>query len=149
MSGPRSRARSCRRASHPSDPEHVPLRSRKYWDQISRDVKPVYTAPTPADALRARDEFLDKWGRAYPAIRTLWLNAWEEFIPFLDYDVEIRKVICSTNDRARERPLPASCPRPRALPNEQAAMKTLYLVTRSLDPRAPVRHDGSHAGSQH
>jgi putative transposase len=27
----------------------------------------------------------------------LWENAWDEFIPFLDYDVEIRKVICSTN----------------------------------------------------
>jgi putative transposase len=27
----------------------------------------------------------------------LWENAWTEFIPFLDYDVEIRKVICSTN----------------------------------------------------
>ena len=27
----------------------------------------------------------------------LWDNAWDEFIPFLDYDVEIRKVICSTN----------------------------------------------------
>jgi len=27
----------------------------------------------------------------------LWRNAWEEFIPFLDYDVEIRRVICSTN----------------------------------------------------
>jgi len=27
----------------------------------------------------------------------LWENAWEEFIPFLDYDVEIRRVICSTN----------------------------------------------------
>jgi len=27
----------------------------------------------------------------------LWNNAWEEFIPFLDYDVEIRTIICSTN----------------------------------------------------
>jgi hypothetical protein len=27
----------------------------------------------------------------------LWDNAWSEFIPFLDYDVEIRTVICSTN----------------------------------------------------
>jgi len=27
----------------------------------------------------------------------LWENAWAEFIPFLDYDVEIRAVICSTN----------------------------------------------------
>jgi hypothetical protein len=30
------------------------------------------------------------------AIRLLG-NAWNEFIPFLDYDVEIRTVLCSTN----------------------------------------------------
>jgi transposase-like protein len=33
----------------------------------------------------------------YPAIVNLWRDAWEEFIVFLDYDVEIRKIICSTN----------------------------------------------------
>ena len=27
----------------------------------------------------------------------LWENAWPEFIPFLDCDGEIRKVLCSTN----------------------------------------------------
>ncbi|KMO80303.1 Transposase, Mutator family [Mycolicibacterium chlorophenolicum] len=27
----------------------------------------------------------------------LWDSACNEFIPFLDYDVEIRRVICSTN----------------------------------------------------
>ncbi len=32
-----------------------------------------------------------------PAVIRLWDNAWAEFIPFLDYDVEIRRVICSTN----------------------------------------------------
>ena len=32
----------------------------------------------------------------YPAIIRLWENAWSEFVPFLDYDVEIRRVICST-----------------------------------------------------
>lgn len=33
-------------------------------------------------------------------------------------------------------------------PTEQAALKCLYLVTRSLDPKAPVRHDGQCGGSQ-
>lgn len=33
----------------------------------------------------------------YPAVIRLWDNACNEFIPFLDYDVEIRRVICSTN----------------------------------------------------
>ena len=41
--------------------------------------------------------FTAKWGARYPAIIRLWENAWSEFVPFLDYDVEIRRVICSTN----------------------------------------------------
>ena len=71
--------------------------SRKYWDQISHDLRPIYTAPTAADARYRFEEFAEKWGTPYPAIKKLWENAWEEFIPFLDYDVEIRKVLCSTN----------------------------------------------------
>jgi hypothetical protein len=43
------------------------------------------------------EELEEKWGKAYPAIPKLWRAAWEQFIPFLDYDVEIRKVLCSTN----------------------------------------------------
>jgi len=31
------------------------------------------------------------------AITRLWENARSEFVPFLDYDVEVRRVICSTN----------------------------------------------------
>ena len=27
----------------------------------------------------------------------LWRNAWEEFISFLDYDIEMRRMICSAN----------------------------------------------------
>lgn len=35
--------------------------------------------------------------RSYPAMIRLRRNAWAEFVPFLDYDVEIRKILCSTN----------------------------------------------------
>ena len=41
--------------------------------------------------------FRIRLGSRYPAVVRLWDNAWEEFIPFLDYDLEIRRVICSTN----------------------------------------------------
>jgi putative transposase len=110
--------------------------SRKYWDKISYDLKPIYTAPTAADARRAYEEFAEKWGRAYPAIKTLWDNAWDEFIPFLDYDVEIRKVLCSTNAIESLNARYRRAVRARGhFPNEQSAMKTLYLVTRSLDPK--------------
>lgn len=110
--------------------------SKKYWSQIAHDLKPVYTAPSPKAAWAAFEEFEDKWARPYPAIGKLWRAAWQQFIPFLDYDVEIRRVLCSTNAieslNARYR---------RAVnakghsPTEQAALKTLYLVTRSLDPK--------------
>ena len=71
--------------------------SRKYWDQVAKDIRPVYTAATEAAAKERFTEFTEKWGAQYPAITQLWENAWSEFVPFLDYDVEIRRVICSTN----------------------------------------------------
>jgi len=73
------------------------LTSRKYWDEIKRDIKPIYTAVNASAARVAFDELSEKWGQRYPAVIRLWDNAWSEFIPFLDYDVEIRRVICSTN----------------------------------------------------
>ena len=56
-------------------------------------------------------------------------------MPFLDYDVEIRKVICSTNAIESINARYRRAVRVRGhFPNEQAALKCLYLTTRSLDP---------------
>ena len=110
--------------------------SRKYWDQLSRDLKPIYTAVNAEAAAAALDELDAKWGTRYPAIIRLWRNAWEEFIPFLDYDVEIRKVLCSTNAIESLNARYRRAVKARGhFPTEQAAMKCLYLVTRSLDPK--------------
>lgn len=64
---------------------------------MKHDVKHIYTAATPMAAESSRDEMLDHWAKKYPAIKGQWLNSWERFIPFLDYHVEIRRIICSTN----------------------------------------------------
>ena len=111
------------------------LTSRKYWDEIKRDLRPIYTAVNAKAARDAFDDLTEKWGARYPAVVRLWDNAWAEFIPFLDYDVEIRTVICSTNaieslDARYRRAIKARG----HFPNELAALKCLYLVTRSLDP---------------
>lgn len=109
--------------------------SRKYWDQIARDIRPVYTAATEAAAKERFAEFTANWGAQYPAIIRLWENAWSEFVPFLDYDVEIRRVICSTNAVESINARYRRAIRARGhFPTEQAALKCLYLVTRSLDP---------------
>jgi putative transposase len=74
-----------------------PFSSRRYWDEMSRDLRPVYTAPSEQAARERFAEFDAKWGQQCPAITRLWANAWSEFVPFLDYDLEIRRVICSTH----------------------------------------------------
>src|SRR6187551_3392534 len=71
--------------------------SRHHWDAIAKALKPVYTAPTEAAATERFLEFAEAWGGKYPAIVRLWENAWAEFVPFLAFDAEIRKVVCSTN----------------------------------------------------
>jgi len=110
--------------------------SRKYWDQLSRDLKPIYQAPTAEAAATALDALEEKWGARYPAIIRLWRAAWSEFIPFLDYDIEIRRVICSTNAIESLNARFRRAIRARGhFPNQQSAMKTLYLVVRSLDPK--------------
>jgi len=116
------------------------LAARQDWDAVKRALKPIYTAPTPDAALAALNDLEEAWGRKYRAIIRLWRNSWTEFVPFLDYDVEIRKMICSTNAIESLNARYRRAIRARGhFPTEQAAMKCLYLVTRSLDPTGTGR----------
>jgi transposase-like protein len=111
------------------------LASKRDWDAIKHDVKPIYTAVNADAARAALDDLTEKWGTKYGAIIRLWNNAWEEFTPFLAYDVEIRTVLCSTNAIESLNARYRRAVKARGhFPTEQAALKCLYLVTRSLDP---------------
>jgi transposase-like protein len=111
------------------------LSSKRDWDALKRDLKPIYTAINATAARAAFDELAERWGAKYAAVVRLWDNAWTEFIPFLDYDIEIRKVLCSTNAIESLNARYRRAVKARGhFPSEQAALKCLYLVTRSLDP---------------
>ena len=109
--------------------------SRKDWAAIAKDLKPVYTASSESAALDAFAEFSDKWEKKYPAIIRLWTNAWAEFVPFLQFDKEIRAIICTTNaiESINARIRRAVNARGH-FPTEQAALKCVYLAIMSLDP---------------
>jgi transposase-like protein len=116
------------------------LASRRDWDALKRDVRPIYTAVNADAARAALDQLTQTWGGRYAAITRLWENAWDQFIPFLDYDVEIRTVICSTNAIESLNARYRRAVKARGhFPTEQAALKCLYLVTRSLDPTGTGR----------
>ena len=106
--------------------------SRKYWSQITKELKEIYTAPTEAAAETRFAEFAEQWESQYPAMIAVWRNSWEQFTPFLKFPVPIRKLVYTTNaieslnSRFRH-----AVNRRGHFPNEQAALKVLYLVIRN------------------
>jgi putative transposase len=113
---------------------------RQHWDAIAKALKPVYTAPTEAAAKERFAEFTEAWGPRYPAIVRLWENAWAEFVPFLNFDPEIRRVVCSTNAIESINARIRRAVRARGhFPNEGAALKCVYLALMSLDPTGKGR----------
>ncbi|SHW71162.1 transposase for the insertion element IS2606 (fragment) [Mycobacteroides abscessus subsp. abscessus] len=109
---------------------------RQTWDGLKRDLRPIYTAPSVAAAEDALEHLNEQWGARYLALIRMWRSCWNEFIPFLDYPTEIRRVLRSTNAieslNARYR---RAIKARGHVPSEAAALKCLYLVTRSLDPK--------------
>jgi putative transposase len=113
---------------------------RQHWDALARGLRPVYTAATEAAARERFAEFTAEWGARYPAIIRLWDSAWAEFVPFLQFDTEIRKIVCSTNAIESVNARIRRAVRARGhFPNEAAALKCVYLAVMSLDPTGQGR----------
>ena len=113
--------------------------SRKYWVPLTRDLRPVYTAVDERAAAAALDAFAAAWEGRYPAIVRLWRAHWQEFVPFLAFPPQVRRVIYTTNliesMNARLRKVTRNRGQ---FPSEQAALKVLYLAVRNLaDYRSP------------
>jgi putative transposase len=109
--------------------------SKADWSKITPGLRAVYTAPTVAAAEANFETFAEAWRGKYPAMIGMWERAWNEFVPFLDFPVEIRKLIYTTNGieslNARFR---QAVRRRGHFPTEQAAMKILYLTVRERRP---------------
>lgn len=75
--------------------------NRRDWPAVAKDLKPIYTAPTEAAALERLADFAGRWEAKYPAVVKLWENAWAEFVPFLNFDPEVRTVIYTTDERIK------------------------------------------------
>lgn len=69
----------------------------QYWVPLTWDLRPIYTATAAAAAAAALEAFAAAWGQRYPAIVKLWRAHWAEFVPFLAFPPEIRRVIYTTN----------------------------------------------------
>jgi transposase-like protein len=110
--------------------------ARQNWAKVTTDLRRVYTAPSLDAASERFAEFEEKWGSKYPAVIRLWRDSWDEFIPFLSFPAEVRSMIYTTNTIESLNARFRRSTRVRGhFPNEQSAIKVLYLTIRRSDGR--------------
>jgi putative transposase len=103
---------------------------------ILPSIKAIYRAENADMALVRLEEFEAEWGRRYPAIGQAWRRAWEHVIPFFAFAPGIRKMIYTTNAvEALNRSLRKIIKTRGSFPNDEAALKLLYLAIRNAGMR--------------
>lgn len=103
--------------------------SKKHWGRIAAAMREIYTAPTVEAAEARFAEFAGEWGELYPAMISAWRSVWQEFVPFLEFPPELRKLVYTTNAIESLNARFRRAVRHRGhFPTEQAALKVLYLV---------------------
>jgi transposase-like protein len=109
--------------------------SKKDWGPVCRQLREIYTAAT-VDAATARfAEFAEHWRDRYPAMIAAWERAWDDFVPFLAFPVELRQIVYTTNAIESLNARFRKAIRHRGhFPTEQAALKVLYLVATQRRP---------------
>lgn len=109
------------------------------WKQrkaVATDLRAVYTSATVDEAAAALDAFALKWDATYPQIAKSWRSNWARVIPFFAYAAEIRKVIYTTNAIESVNYSLRRLTKTRAsFPNDEAAIKLLYLGLRNISKR--------------
>jgi transposase-like protein len=123
--------------------------SKKHWSQITRQMRTIYEAPTVEAAEVRFAEFADEWRGTYPAMITSWETAWGEFVPFLEFPIELRKIVYTTNAIESLNARFRRAVRHRGhFPNEQAALKVLYLVATTRRPNRENMTGRTHGWKQ-
>jgi putative transposase len=121
------------------------MRFVSYGDRkkLAAAMRAIYTAPNLEGAEVAFNDFDEKFGAQYPGAIDVWRLAWEEFIPFLDYPPELRKIVYTTNAIESINFQLRKITKNRGhFPDKDAAMKLLYLGLRNISS-----HRGGYSGT--
>jgi putative transposase len=118
---------------------YVPYQEKK---AVAADLKNIYRSSTVGQAAQALDDFESIWGDKYPAIVKSWRQNWEKVTPFLDFPIEIRRVIYTTNIVESLNATLRKAVRNRGhFPTEDSLLKVLYLAIRGVSKKwtMPIR----------
>ena len=93
-------------------------------------LRAIYRARDAEAGRQALDDFdAGPWGRRYPAIAQSWRRNWQHVVPFFAFPESVRRIIYTTNAiEALNSKLRRAVRTRGHFPNDDAAMKLLYLV---------------------
>ena len=113
--------------------KYVTTRDKK---ALMADLKLIYTAATEQEALAALDAFEARWGQKYTMIVRSWRTNWQKISPMFRFTHDIRKAIYTTNViESLNYSLRKVTKTRAAFPNEEAAMKLLWLAIQNISKR--------------
>jgi putative transposase len=120
------------------------LRYVSYNDRkaVAAALKPIYTAVNADAAFDELTAFADsELGKKYGASVAAWERAWDRFVPFLAFPLEVRKVIYTTNSiESLNYQLRKIIKNRGQFPNDDAVIKLLWLAILDIeDKRAAAR----------
>lgn len=100
---------------------------------VVKALKPIYTAPTAEAAGEALEDFDNAWGGTYGAIVDLWRRNWDRFIPFLNFEPAIRKIVYTTNAiESLNYQLRKVTKTKGSFPTDDAVLKIFYLAINNI-----------------
>lgn len=120
------------------------LRFVSYGDRkaVAAALRPIYTAPN-AEAARAELEAFttSELGKKNPTVTKAFERAWEQFIPFLAFPPELRRVIYTTNSiESLNYQMRKVIKNRGQFPNDASVVKLLWLAICNIeDKRAAER----------
>lgn len=104
--------------------------------KVAAGMRAIYTAPSLEAAEVEFKKFEADFGEQYPGSIDVWRRAWNEFIPFLDYPAELRRIVYTTNAIESINFQLRKITKNRGhFPSDEAAMKLLYLGLRNISSK--------------
>jgi len=129
---------------------HQIRNSAKYvvWKEkkeFTKDMKHIYTAPNKEAAQAALEDFKTKWNSKYSYAVESWYRNWDELTVFLDFPVEIRRIIYTTNIIENlNGKIRKYTKNKLSFPTDEAVKKSVYLALREVTKKwtQPIRNWG-------
>lgn len=104
--------------------------------KVAAGMRAIYTAPSVEAAEVEFKNFEANFGEQYPGSVDVWQRAWNEFIPFLDYPAELRRIVYTTNAIESINFQLRKITKNRGhFPSDEAAMKLIYLGLRNISSK--------------